>query len=82
MSLDYELSAFTVRALSAFRDGSDPSRGEQYRDDLTEELLNEIDALSDYDKSVAIIDLLTLLNAMEQVVSIMQVNEMEKGLGQ
>lgn len=75
---DYVLDPFTVWAMQQFRDGNDPSRGEQYVNEMVEELVNKIDGLSDETKGMVIIDLLTLLNAMEQVVSIMQVQAIEE----
>lgn len=75
---DYVLDPFTVWAMQQFRDGNDPSRGEQYVGDLVREVLDEIDNLGDTQKGLVIIDLLTLLNAMEQIVSIMQVWAIEE----
>lgn len=75
---DYVLDPFTVWAMQQFRDGNDPSRSEQYVNEMVEELVNKIDGLSDETKGMVIIDLLTLLNAMEQVVSIMQVQAIEE----
>lgn len=77
---DYELSPPTVEALEMFRDGNDPSRGERYCEDLADELLEKIDSLSDFDRGMMIIDLLTLVDAMGQTIRIMQVDEIERGM--
>lgn len=75
---DYVLEPFTVWAMRQFRDGNDPSRGDDYVLNLTEVMINRIDMLPDGEKAMVIIDLLTMVNAMEQVVSIMQVQAMEE----
>lgn len=75
---DYVLDPFTVWAMQQYRDGNDPSRGEQYVTDMVEEMVDKIDRLPEETKGMVIIDLLTLLNAMEQVVSIMQVQAIEE----
>lgn len=75
---DYVLDPFTVWAMQQFRDGNDPSRGERYIHDLTKELVERIDTLTDETKGLVIIDLLTLANAMEQVIRIMQVQAIEE----
>lgn len=75
---DYILDPFTVWAMQQYRDGNDPSRSEQYVIDMVEEMADKIDRLPEETKGMVIIDLLTLVNAMEQVVSIMQVKAIEE----
>lgn len=75
---DYVLEPFTVWAMSVFRDANDPSRGEGYRNELSEKLVQTIEGLDDLTRGIVIIDLLTLVNSMEQVVSIMQVQSIEE----
>lgn len=77
---DYELEPFTVRALAMFRDGNDPSRGEAWIDRATSAMSEEIADLDDFTKGVVIIDLLTLCDALQQAISIMQVDGIEKGM--
>ena len=75
---DYVLDPFTVWAMRQFRDGNDLSRGELYVEQMVEEMVEKIDDLPAETKGLVIIDLLTLVNAMEQIVSIMQVQAIEE----
>lgn len=69
---DYELHPFTVEAMRVYREGSDDNRGEQFQEYVAEQLVDAIDALPDVEKGIVIIDLLTLLNCMEQAMTIMR----------
>lgn len=78
MNDDMEIHPFTEHAIRMFRIGNDPSIGEARSNQIVDQLVDEIIELGDKDKGEVIIDLLTLLNAMEQVVSIMQVQGIEE----
>lgn len=75
---DYEFEPFTVYAVDAFRKTLDASRSEEYRNAVIESLADHVEELDDESKGLVIIDLLTLLSAAEQAVTILQVRAIEE----
>lgn len=78
--MDYELHPWTVHAMRTFRDGNDPSAGENAAEKMAEALSEEVYQLDDQTKGLVIIDLLTLNNIFEQVITTLRVDQIEKGL--
>lgn len=76
--MDYELHPFTLMAMALYREGNDQSCSEERRNELIDALYHNMEHLDDLDKDIVIIDLLTVANALEQVVTIMQVQAIEE----
>lgn len=84
---DYELSPPTVKLLALWREGTekmqrnDAQTGAPGNPPELDKIVERVRKLNRYDTGLVVIDLLTLLDAMEQAVTLLTADRMEKGLG-
>lgn len=84
---DYELSPKTVQLLKLWRDGTEKmqrndAQGDGGQPPELDVMLKQVKRLNSYQAGLVVIDLLTLLDAMEQAVTLMTADRMEKDLGE
>lgn len=84
---DYELSPKTVKLLQLWREGTEKMQrneaqtGNHGEPPELEKVLKAVHKLNSYHAGLVVIDLLTLLDAMEQAVTLLTADRMEKSLG-
>lgn len=85
---DYELSPKTVELLDLWREGTEKMQrneaqtGHHGKPPELEKVLAKVRRLNSYHAGLVVIDLLTLLDAMEQAVTLLTAERMEKSLGE
>lgn len=88
--LDYELSEPTQVALAMFAEGNREAQkhylqtGQEMPEGALaprlEQFLNWLNLLSDFDKGIMVIDLLTLTDILGQAITVMKASQIEEGL--
>src|SRR5688572_10692083 len=85
---DYELSPKTAHLLELWREGTEKMQRNEAQTGRTgqppelEKVVKAVGKLNSYHAGLVVIDLLTLLDAMEQAVTLLTADRMEKSLGE
>lgn len=85
---DYELSPKTAQLLELWREGTEKMQrneaqtGHHGEPPELEKVVKAVGRLNSYHAGLVVIDLLTLLDAMEQAVTLLTAERMEKSLGE